>query len=622
MYFEIYKQGNLIKRGDEIIGGLRWSNELMFVPTTTVTLPILYREYLNGHDEMKLFVNDKVFWGIIKKVVENKEDETVRVYLDHVIAEWEYRQVSVNNAIKDSKINVVYKGSKTRYNGDVGISASDFTILMEEIGSLTNEVYVLRAGASAWTRGGEKLPVTADTSNVQSKEGDYDVTFTSNGASVTVTATVTAEPRESTRDGMLLKANNFSIGVADVGSLTPEKCKTLANVEIGWDPEARPGAWRPATLPEIQVDRSSVRARDGEYHVEFYGEYLDEDGDDAKISISVTCVVAGDNFADPTIADNIADIYGDMNFAYPGWRLNYEQGAGDVTIDYVYSRQNKLEALSKTMELTPDLFWRVRFVNERVVDISPFGDRKNLMVSKRPSSSVNRQLITDLRITHEYDHVINCATVYSEKSDTGMSSLTMREIYNDPSLQYDGFPVVILRANVNNERNYRMYSEQFPKLAPNNALEYSVIDVESVALESGILIEGSFGFNDISPFAAEVEEIDEQTHEISDDDRIKAAQMAYNTAIRKLKAARRRYEIQCDVEELPAWIAPGDMVRLVYDNGLYILEECSAYQKMVLAYDDFFYVESVRYDIGAGGGEVDTIVLAKELYTGDRDVYE
>lgn len=613
MWFEIYRRGNLIKRGTDLIGGIRWSNELMYIPTTTIRIPITYREYLNGHDEFKIFVNDKVFWGVIKKVVEDKENEVLRVYLDHVVCEWEYRQIAVNNAIKDSKVNIVYKGSKTTKNGGVSVSASDFTIFLGEVGSLTSDVYILRAGASAWTADGNTLPVSVDTSNIVSKAGEYDVTFSAGGASVTVTATVEAAPRDATRDGMLIRANNFSIGVEDVGSLTPEWCIDLADAEITWDPEAREGAWKPVTLPTLKVDRSNVRAQDGEYRVRFYGEYVDEEGEDAEISTSVTCVVAGDNFADPTVADNLADIYGDMNFAYPGWHLNYEQGAEDYTIDYVYSRQNKLDALTKTMELTTDLFWRVRMVNERVIDISPFGAEKDLILSGKQSGVNNRRIITDPTITHEYDHVINVATVYSEKSDTGMSSLTLREIYNDPSLQVKGFPVVILRANVNNERDYRMYSDQYPKLAPNNELEYAVIDEESVALESGTLIEGSFGFNDISPFASEVEEIDEQTHAIADSDRILAAQMAYNAAIRKLKYARRKYEVRFPVEELPADIAPGDKVRLVYDNSLWIAEDCSAYEKMILQYDDFMYVTRIVYDIDVNGAEVDTITLENEL---------
>lgn len=621
MYFEIYKAGKLIKRGKDIIGGFKWSNELEFVPATTIRLPITYRQYLNGHDWVKIYVNDKVFWGVIKRVREDKEDETLTVYLDHIICEWEYRQISVNNAVKDQNINVVYKGAKTKSDGNVSVSASDFTILLEEIGAFTDAQYALRAGASGWTADGNTLTVTADASRVQPKEGDYDVTFTAGGASVTVKATVQANPKGSKRDGMLLTANNFSLTADAVGSQTQEDYLRNANATIQYDPEAREGQWKPSSLPTVQVDRSSVRARDGAYRVRYYAEYVDEDSEDAEISISVSVVVGGDNFADPTIADNIADIYGDMNFAYPGWRLNFEHGAGDVTVDYVYSRQNKLDALTKTMDLTSDLWWRVRFVNERVVDISPFGDKKNLILSKKKSSAVNRRILTDPVIVHEYDHVINCATVYSEKSDTGMSSLTLREVYENPSLQEPGFPVVILRANVNNERDYRMYSEQFPKLAPNNELEYAVIDEESVAMESGTLIEGTFAFNDISPFAAEVEEIDDQTHEIRDDDRVRAALTVYHTAIRKLKVLRRRHEDTFDVEELPATIAPGDQVRLIYDNGVYVLEECSNYEKMVLTYNDYFYVMKITYNIDEGGAEYDTVTLSKELRI-DREIYE
>ena len=616
MWFEIYRRGNLIKRGDDIIGSIRFSNELMFVPSTTITIPIAYHEYLNGHDEIKIFVNDKVFWGIIKKVVEDKVNEVVRVYLDHVVAEWEYRQIAVNNAIKDGNINIVFKGNKTKTDGKVSVSASDFTVFLDELGTISNQAVVLRAGASAWTASGESLPVKADMSGVQSKTGEYDVTFSAGGVSVTVKAMVEENPDITERGPLKMSASNFSIDVNDVGGLTPSICIDKADAWIAWIDETET-----APLPEIQVDRSAVRAMDGDYRVRFYATYIVEEGEEQEISVSVTCVVSGDNFADPTIADNIADIFADFNFAYPGWRLNYGHDAGDATIDYVYSRQNKLEALTKTMELTPDLFWRVRFVNERVIDISPFGDNLDLMLSKRPSGIKNRCLVTDPRITHDYSHVINVATVYSEKSDTGMSSLTLREIYNDPSLQIEGFPVVILRANVNNERNYHMYSEQYPKLAPNNDLEYAVIDEESVALESGTLIEGSFAFNDIAPFAAEVEEYDEQTHAILDSDRILAAKMAYNSAIRKLKYARRRYEIQFDVEELPAWVAPGDRVRFVYDNTLYIVEDCSAYERMILSYDDWFVITRITYDIDVNGAEVDTVTLEPEVRI-DRDIYE
>lgn len=621
MRLEIYKNQRLVKRTkDAVLGGFSWSNELMYTPSTTIKLPVEYREFLNGHDEMKIYINGKVFWGVIKKVVENKQDETVSVSLDHIVCEWEYRQISVNNAVKDKNINIVFKGDKTRTDGNTSISASDFTIFRSEIGKLKPEQYIERAGATAWTRDGEQVPITVDASKIEYRDGEWPVTFTANGVSIIVKATTKDNPKDVKSKYFIMSAHNFTLPVGGINLSAKEYIKkagaTIALTEDGEE------AGLP--LPPIQVDRKGVRDRDGTYSVTYFAEYDDPEESDPyyrrkKVSITVSVVVTGDNFADATIADNIADIYADMNFAHPGWRLNYEHNAGDETIEYVYSRQNKLQALTKTMELTRDLFWRVRFVDERVIDISPFGDMQNHQLSKKASGKQNTRLIEDPKITHEYDHVINCATVYSEKSDTGVSSMTLREIYEDPNLQVDGFPVVILRANVNNERDYRMYSEKFPKLAPNNELEYAVIDEESVALESGHLIEGSFAFNDLSPFAKTVEEVDEQTHEIADEDRIRAAKIAYNAAIRKLKHARRKYQIVFPCEELPAWLNVGDRVRLIYDNNLYIVEDCSAYEKMILQYDDAMVITKIKYDFNEDGAEYDTVTLEPEVRV-DRPV--
>lgn len=623
VFVEIYKNRELVKRikNKDILDGFRWSNELMSVPSTSIKLPILYREYLNGHDEIKIFVNNKVFWGIIKKVVEDKVNEIVTISLDHIVAEWEYRQISVNNAVKDGNINVVYKGAKTKRDANTAITASDFMIYRWEIGMLSDEEYVLRAGASAWTPDGQSVDITVDDSQIEYRDGEWPVTFTANGVSVTVTCTTRDDPKDVESTYYKMTAHNFILPTGGI-NLSDAEYIALAGVTIELTEK---GIQYGMPIPPIQVDRSSVRDRDGQYSVRYFAEYEDPEEEDPyykikEVSITVTVVVQGDNFADPTIADNIADIYADMNFAHPGWLLNYAEGAGDQTIEYVYSRQNKLQALTKTLEMTKDLFWRVRFVNERVLDISPFGELKQHFLTKRESSSIQTRLITDPTITHEYDHVVNCVTVYSEKSDTGVSSMTLREIYNNPSLQEPGFPVVILRANVNNERDYRAYADQPPVIAPNNWLEYAVIDEESVALESGHLIESSFAFNDLSPFAEEVEEIDKNTHEIDDNDRIKAATIAYHAAIRKLKQARRRYEISFRTEELPEWINVGDKVRLLYDNKLYILEDCSNYEKKVLSYDDIFYVIEMRYEIDLNGAEVDTIVLSKDIRVFDRDV--
>lgn len=91
------------------------------------------------------------------------------------------------------------------------------------------------------------------------------------------------------------------------------------------------------------------------------------------------------------------------------------------------------------------------------------------------------------------------ATVYGEKSDSGMSSMSLREVYLEPHTQIKGFPVRVLRKGINNERGYDYIN--LAKIASNNNVEYTVIDEQSVRDESNISIEASYSFNDLAPFA-------------------------------------------------------------------------------------------------------------------------
>lgn len=203
----------------------------------------------------------------------------------------------------------------------------------------------------------------------------------------------------------------------------------------------------------------------------------------------------------------IPEIYTDDEMKYSNdWEMEYDEQANLELIDYVYSRQNKLDALTKTCELTPDLFWRVALSEKKIIQIGKFGEEKQYTVSLRPSGGRNIRIIEEPSINEDFSSVINLATVYANKSDSGMSSLSLRDVYNDTSLQDPNFPVVIIRNNINNERDYDYID--YPKLAPNNQLEYAVIDTESVAMESGLFVEGTYSFDDLNPFSLE-EEVEE-----------------------------------------------------------------------------------------------------------------
>lgn len=617
MYFEIFKERKLIKRGTHILGDLSWSNELMYEPSLNLSLPITYREYFSGREEVKIFVNDKCFWGTVVGIEEDKDREVIELDIQHIIYEWHYRQISVNNAIKDDNINVIFKGAIIEETGTVSVSANPFDIYVPDVYTWDLETYIHRAGAVAWEYNGDDVPITSiDDSAVRRKPDEYEVIFyTADGASVTVPLTV--KKLRGTKTGshtdpdtemtVTISAVPFEIAADQVGTLNFEELKKKA-FAFAWDEDGN----------DVAVDavESEVIGAVGEYDVTFYAG-------EAKVTIQVTVLEAGaeikDNsprykeiIRDPFIVDELEDVYADMNFAYPGWVIEYSEDAKKFIVDYVYSRQDKLDALTKTMELTPDLFWRVGFTNKRLIEVSAFGEEKRYIFSHKPSGPNNIRILSEPTIRHEFDNVINMATVYSEKNDSGMTAMTLREVYNDPELQEEGFPVVIVHANVNNERDYRMYTSQFPKLAPNNELEFAVLDLESIALEGGILIEGTYAFNDLSPFEIERDE-DGFLIEVSDEDRIQAAVTGYNAAIRKLKQARRSFKITFETEELPADINVGDKVRFIYDNFLYMLEECSNYEKKILSYDDWFYVTEIDYDIDKTGAETNTVTLEKYI---------
>ena len=408
-----------------------------------------------------------------------------------------------------------------------------------------------------------------------------------------------------------ITASGFTISVA--------QGQTITNAQI--IAKARAYAW--STTNGDKVDVVSIRVQkcetdendeetctnatlenEGSYRVTF----STLKGTSVSVDVSVEEKYTPDysTLTDPNVADKLLDIYNDTNFAYPGWQIDWRNGAENRYIDYVYSKQNKLDALTETVELTEDLWWRVGFWNEKKVQIGTFGDEKPYIISKKPSGKTNIRMIQEPSIEPDLENVINVATVYSDKSDGGMSSLTLREVYMDEDLQNPKFPVVVLHSNVNNERDYRMYIDQYPKLAPNNEVEFAVLDTEGIALESGVLIEGSYSFNDLSPF-----EIDGQT--VTDAKRIKAAQTVYNATVKRLIQSRRSFDFKITTEHLPSDLLAGDKVRLVYDNSVWEQKKCSNYWKKILKEDDNFYITHITYNIDEYGNEWNELTLTKWL---------
>lgn len=543
MYFEIFKKGNLILRGRQILNTLSIDNELMVAPSTNMVLPIDYLKVIDGREEIKIFLDEcRVFWAIVWDIEVDKVNETIELDLRHVITEWQYRQISVNHAQSNQKLNIVYVGDEITKNDAETITASGFEVSVNQGKKLTNAQIIKKSRATAWN--------------------------TSNGDKVSVTGVKIEQCEE--KDGK-------------------EICKEVKIEKEGTYKITLSTAKGTSVVIELKVEKK------------FEPDY--------------------DTLDDPQVSDTLEDIYNDKNFAYPGWEIDYQDDSASTMIDYVYSRQNKLEALTRTMELTSDLWWRVGLWNEKRVEIGKFGEKKPYIISTKPSGVNNIRLLTEPKIDYDFENVVNVATVYSDKSDGGMSSLTLREAYMDKELlkrgvideriQKDGFPVVILHANVNNERDYTKYISQYPKLAPNNEIEYAVIDEASIALESGTVIEDTFSFNDLSPF-----ELDTKT--ISDKKRARAAKTVYDAIVKKLIQARRSYDVQITTEPIPCDVEVGDRIRFLYSNKLWEQTECSSYWKKLLTYDDWFYITKIEYEFDDIGNMVNHLTLSKWLKI-DRD---
>lgn len=493
MRIEIYRDNNLIKVTDRVLNTINWTHELMEVPSTTLELPIDLCDYFKNREEVKIFINDKCFWGITTGLTLDTENGIIEVKLDHIVAEWEYRQISVNNAIKDGKLNFIYE-------------------------STTTERWAV-------------IRKTEAISGIQYYKKSY----------------------------------NKYVAITIDDALSNKRIKNL-----------------------------------------YYRTKKSENDD--------------------ILQDSISDILTDFNFACNGWDVYFSENAKEQYIEYVYSRQNKLEALNKTLELTDDLFWKVKFENKKQIYISEMGYKHNYMISERAKSSINSTIINTPKVDYDFSKVENVVTVYSNKSESGMTSMTLREIYNDKTLQDSKFPIVILRdssyTNVNNERGYTTYTTLSPKIAPNNQLEYAIIDTEGVALEGGVIIEGTYAFDDLSPFTTTEtnEEGEEVTKSITDTDRISAGKVAYIKAIKKLKNNRRTHTIEVECEELPYYITVGDMIFFPYAHNIINYNLCTNYEKKVFELNDWYYITKIDYNFEVDSYETNKLTLSKYLKV-ERDGY-
>ncbi|MFT1715515.1 hypothetical protein, partial [Vibrio cholerae] len=90
-------------------------------------------------------------------------------------------------------------------------------------------------------------------------------------------------------------------------------------------------------------------------------------------------------------------------------------------INYAFSRQGHLEALTKATSLTDNLWWRVGTRYDRYLEIGTFGEKKKYIVSESGQTERHLKIIGEVTISKKFDNVYNVATVYGEKSDSSQA---------------------------------------------------------------------------------------------------------------------------------------------------------------------------------------------------------
>lgn len=297
----------------------------------------------------------------------------------------------------------------------------------------------------------------------------------------------------------------------------------------------------------------------------------------------------------------ISDLMVDPDTAFQETLWNYDI-SDDYDIEYEYSRETKLEALNKTIELTPDINYRVSRTEERTLEIGKFGEHKPFIVSAK-------NIIGDLTIEDNYASVINYATSYGDKNDGGSTSVTLRDVAADVSLQDENFPIVLTSNTINTAAPPVSYS--FTEYAPNTVHEYAVVDLVGLERTDGDIHQGTFTRNDISA-------VQESGAAISNADRVSASVTIYNSTRRKLSHSRPSRQFSTQITDLPISLNVGDKVRFVFDNTESGFGECDGiFTNDIIAVDEYLYLLSFTISSGDDGELLYDVTLAEDI----QDIY-
>lgn len=344
--------------------------------------------------------------------------------------------------------------------------------------------------------------------------------------------------------------------------------------------------------------------------------------------------------------------------------FDYRDGTGNTPMEMSFSSTDKLSALNEALNNTEDVHFVVDLTmpeGDKIL-IGKFGDSTDILVSPTAyyqdecdgrGMSKYMTMLTEPVYNVDYTNHFNRAVVFCGDVAESVMHLTLKEVYEDPSIQDPNFPVGMydLEMNlqpeaewkqdsssektynttkINNEKIYNAYD--VVAYANNTNREYYVTDKQQ--LEEDLVIKHTvFNFSDLYPIPdLEESEDDPETGEtttieyaITDEDRKEITKRAYWRAIRKLKAQRPEHIWQFNSTPLPYNFQDGQKINFFYTKKIQSdAKECvgEREEKTIATVQDELFVTKRTITFDDELNEINTITLDRELRYRDISAVE
>lgn len=340
-----------------------------------------------------------------------------------------------------------------------------------------------------------------------------------------------------------------------------------------------------------------------------------------------------------------------VNFVYLDDDLKTSSGANGVKVSLTFSAVNKLEALSEVLKYTEDVHFRVSLTKQNTIEIGRFGESSNIIISPDavPMDGCESEEVKELNTNYlsmlteptfnvDYTNHFNRAVVFCGDVGYGILHLTLKQIYENPSLQIDGFPVGMYDKQINQqpETEYDESKENHPKInnekiysnnegisfAENDNREYYVTDTVQLNRDGGVVRCNVYNFSDMYPIPDTTgEDSLGETIEyvITDDDRLEMSKQAYWRACRALKSQRPEYAYSFNCTAIPNWVGDGDKLHFVYTKKENVAvdgkdEDCGdTERKTTDSVDEELFMNKRVITFDDVMNEINTITLDLEL---------